>query len=35
MAATTDTDHEKHTVDVALDFKAEAAPAKTSTFPNP
>ncbi len=28
-------DHEKHTVDVALDFKVEAAPAKTGTLPNP
>jgi outer membrane protein assembly factor BamA len=28
-------DHEKHTVDVALDFKVEAAPAKPSTIPNP
>jgi outer membrane protein insertion porin family len=29
-------DHDKHTVDVALDFKAEPAPAKpNSTFPNP
>jgi outer membrane protein insertion porin family len=29
-------DHEKHTVDVELDFKAEPAPAKpASTFPNP
>jgi outer membrane protein insertion porin family len=29
-------DHSKHTVDVALDFKVEPAPAKTTgTFPNP